>query len=85
MTDDSLEKKYEQAVWVAHSLFERGKTAGSSANLSFLHEDKLYITGSGTCFGTLKKEDFSVVDLSEKRYNEIKPSKELPLHRIFYE
>lgn len=85
MNDQELQGKLEQAVWTAHSLFERGKTAGSSANMSFLHEDRIYITGSGTCFGTLKKEDFAVVDFSEKRYNEVKPSKELPLHKIFYE
>ena len=36
--DEILKKKLEDAVWVAHSLFERGKTSGSSANMSFLHD-----------------------------------------------
>lgn len=27
--DEILKKKLEDAVWVAHSLFERGKTSGS--------------------------------------------------------
>lgn len=81
----NLEEKKQQAIWAAHSLFERGKTAGSSANISFTHEDKIYISGSGTCFGTLKKEDFAVVDFNENRYNNISPSKELTLHKIFYE
>ena len=51
------------AVWIAHSLFERGKASGSSANMSFKEKDLIYITGSGTCFGTLKEEDFSVLSL----------------------
>lgn len=83
--EQELEKKLEQAIWVAHSLFDRNKTNGSSANLSFIHNDKIYISGSGTCFGTLKKTEFSIVDFSGKRYNEVKPSKELQLHKIFYE
>ena len=36
------------AVWIAHSLFERGKATGSSANMSFKEKDRIYITGSGT-------------------------------------
>ena len=51
------------AVWIAHSLFERGKATGSSANMSFKEKDRVYITGIGTCFGTLKEEDFSVLTL----------------------
>ena len=54
--DEILKKKLEDAVWVAHSLFERGKTSGSSANMSFLHNGNVYITASGTCFGTLTED-----------------------------
>lgn len=82
---DTLEKKLEQAVWIAHSLFERGKTAGSTANMSFRHEDKIYITASGTCFGTLKKEDFAVIDLNGDVLGDKKPSKEFPLHLSLYQ
>nr|WP_253288375.1 class II aldolase/adducin family protein [Blautia sp. MSJ-19] len=82
---DTLEKKLEQAVWIAHSLFERGKTAGSTANMSFRHEDKIYITASGTCFGTLKKEDFAVIDLNGEVQGDKKPSKEFPLHLSLYQ
>lgn len=80
-----LEDKMEQALWAAHCLFERDKTSGSTANLSFLHQGKIYITGSGTCFGTLTEEKFAIVDFAGKLYNDIKPSKELPLHRYLYE
>ena len=54
-----IDAEISKAIWVANSLFNRGKVSGSSANLSFLYEDCIYITGSGTCFGTLKKEDFA--------------------------
>ena len=47
--DEILKKKLEDAVWVAHSLFERGKTSGSSANMSFLHNGNVYITAYGPC------------------------------------
>lgn len=57
-TDQELEQKLEDAVWAAHSLFERGKTSGSSANMSFYHDGKIYVSASGTCFGTLTKDDF---------------------------
>lgn len=78
--DKSLEKKFDEAIWIARSLFERGKATGSVANLSFLHEDKVYITGSGTCFGKLRPSDFAEVDLDGRQYDKVKPSKELPLH-----
>lgn len=80
----TLTEKLEQAVWIAHTLFNRNKVAGSTANLSFLHEGKLYITCSGSSFGTLKTEDFSVVAADGQLLEGKKPSKELPLHKILY-
>ncbi len=81
----ALEEKLEQAVWIAHSLFERGKTAGSTANMSFRDGDKIYVTGSGTCFGTLTKDQFAVIDLEGNHIGGIKPSKEYPLHLSIYQ
>ena len=85
MMEDSLKQKLEEAVWVCHSLFERGKTAGSSANMSFRHGDRVYISASGTCFGTMKPEDFTPVALDGAPLGERKPSKEWPLHLALYE
>lgn len=82
--DEMLEKKIQQAVWIAHSLFERRKTAGSTANLSFRHGNRIYITGSGTCFGTLSEEEFSVTDMEGHHLDGIRPSKEFPLHQALY-
>ncbi len=83
--EQTLEQKLEQAVWVAHSLFERGRTAGSSANMSISHEGRIYITASGSCFGTLRAEDFAVITMEGKPLGEKKPSKEWPLHLALYE
>jgi len=78
--DQTLDEKFNDAIWVANSLFNRGKASGSIANLSFVHEDKVYITATGTCFGTLNRGEFAVVDMAGNQYDELKPSKELPLH-----
>ncbi|WP_264468053.1 class II aldolase/adducin family protein [Lacrimispora sp. 210928-DFI.3.58] len=81
---EELQKKWKDILWAAHSLFDRGKTSGSSANISFRHEDMIYISGSGTCFGTLKKEEFAMLSIDGQCQNSIKPSKELPLHMCLY-
>lgn len=83
--DTALEEKFNAALWVAHSLFKRNKTAGSSANMSFLHKNNLYITASGSCFGTLKKDDFAVISMDGSPISEKKPSKEWPLHLALFQ
>lgn len=83
--DEKLQQKMDDAIWAARSLFERGKTSGSSANLSFLHENKIFISASGSCFGNLNYRDFAAVTVSGEQISERKPSKELTLHRMYYE
>lgn len=80
-----LNSKIKDAIWIAKSLFERGKVTGSSANMSFLHEGNIYITGSGTSFGALTEKDFSIINMQGEHIGGIKPSKELPLHQMYYE
>ncbi len=88
--DPVLQKKLDDAVFAAHSLFDRNKTSGSSANLSFLHDGVVYISQSGTCFGTLTPDQFSAVTLegevlsSSGIFRSGKPSKEWPLHLGVY-
>ena len=62
-----LNEKKAAAIWAAKSLFERGKTSGSSANISFLHEGAIYISASGTCFGTLGPDDFASASMAQQR------------------
>lgn len=80
---DEREKSLDEAVWIAHALFERGKTSGTTANISFRCGESIYISRSGSCFGTLTKDDF--VELSaDWRSASGTPSKELPLHLALY-
>ena len=81
---NELQEKKETACWIAHQLFDRKMGPGTTGNLSFLHEGKLWITAGGTCFGKLTPEDFTGVDLTDGSYEGNKPSKELELHRIAY-
>ena len=37
MDNIEIEKAMSEALWAAHSLFDRGKTSGSSANMSFMY------------------------------------------------
>lgn len=80
----TYEEKLQDALWAAHSLFTRGKTSGSSANMSFLHDGQIYISASGSCFGTMKKEDFTPISMNGCPSGEKKPSKEWPLHLELY-
>lgn len=82
--EPELERRIADACWIGKSLFERNKTAGSSANMSFLYDGKVYITAGGGCFGRLTKDSFAVTDLDGTVLNEKKPSKELPLHLAMY-
>ena len=70
-----VDQKKKETIWVAHSLFNRGKATGSTANISFRHEDNIYISASGTCFGTLKEEEFAVLDLKGEHIRGQSPGK----------
>lgn len=82
--DMELQKKIEDACWIGGELFNRNKTTGSSANLSFAHKGRIYITCSGSCFGKLTEESFSITDMDGKLLEGPKPSKELPIHLMMY-
>lgn len=77
--------KMEESIRIAKSLFQRGKTAGTSANISFRHGDCVYVSRSGSSFDTLDKEDFVKVSLDGQVQGGGKPSKELPLHLALYQ
>lgn len=83
--EQTLSEKLELACWIAKQLFSRKMGPGTTGNLSFLHEGRLYITAGGTCFGRLTPEDFSCVDPVTNEVQGRKPSKELPLHQLVYE
>ena len=80
-----LKRRLSDACWIGRSLFERNKTSGSSANMSFLYKDRVYITVGGSCFGCLTEDSFAVTDRNGNVLNGKKPSKELPLHLAMYQ
>lgn len=80
----TLESKFADAIWSAASLFNRGKISGSAGNISFLHDGKIYISGSGTCFAKLQNSDFAVMGMDSTALTNTKPSKEFPLHLMMY-
>lgn len=85
LEDSARKEALEKACWVAHTLFNRGKATGNSANLSFRYEDIIYITSTGSCFGRLTPEDFSSMTIDGHLICGRKPSKEFPLHQAMYQ
>ncbi len=81
---NELDEKLECACWIAHMLFTRNKVSGSAANLSFRHKNHIFITSSGTCFGTLNVSDFTELTISGEVVKGSCPSKEFALHQAFY-
>lgn len=81
--DDVLKSKYEEAIWIAKTLFQHGIITGTTGNISFLHNEKMYITKSGSCLGKLDKDGFAIIDLNGNiLFN--KPSKEYIMHLALY-
>ena len=81
--DDVLKSKYEEAIWIAKALFQHRIITGTTGNISFLHNKKMYITKSGSCLGKLDMDSFAITDLNGNiLFN--KPSKEYIMHLALY-
>ncbi|MBS7704906.1 aldolase [Chelatococcus asaccharovorans] len=72
------------AMW-GRSLFARGFTVGSSGNISVKLEDGFLVTPTNSCFGFLDAARISKLDQDWRHVGGDAPTKELPLHRAFYE
>lgn len=72
------------AMW-GRSLFERGFTVGSSGNISVRVDDGFLVTPTNSCFGFLDPARISKLDQNWQHVGGDKPTKELPLHRAFYD
>lgn len=75
----SLEQIQSDSLWVAKTLFDRNLVTGSTGNLSFKYNNKIYLTASGSCFGKLDKSSFSIIDYDGEKL-EGSPTKEYPMH-----
>ncbi len=79
-------KLREQICILASSMFDRGITHGSTGNISVrLDNDDLLVTPSGSSFGRLEPNDIVKVTKFGKFIGSLSPTKELPLHKAFYE
>lgn len=72
-------------VRLSRSLFERGYCVGSAGNISVAVEDGLLITPTNSCLGFLEEERICKLDREGRHVSGDAPSKEIFLHRAFYE
>ncbi len=75
----------EELVLLSKSLFERGYSVGSAGNISVAVDDGILITPTNSCLGFLDPARISKLDLNGVHISGDKPSKEVFLHRAFYE
>lgn len=70
----------------ARSMFDRGLTGGASGNISVrLADGRTLVTPTGSSFRKLDPAELSVLDPDGRQIGGLKPTKELALHRAFYE
>ncbi|MBY5774710.1 aldolase [Rhizobium leguminosarum] len=81
----SESKIREHIVRLSKSLFERGFSVGSAGNISVAVEDGLLMTPTNSCLGFLDPARISKLDHHGNLISGDKPSKEIFLHRAFYE
>lgn len=75
----------DDLVRFSRSLFARGYSVGSSGNISVAVEDGLLITPTNSCLGFLDPALISKLDRDGRHVAGDKPSKEVFLHRAFYD
>ena len=79
-------KLREQICTLASSMFDRGITHGSTGNISVrLDNDDILVTPSGSSFGRLEPNEIVKVTKYDQFIGSLSPTKELPLHKAFYE
>lgn len=75
----------EDITRFSKSLFDRGFSVGSAGNISAAVEDGILITPTNSCLGFLDPARISKLDRNGNLVSGDKPSKEIFLHRAFYE
>jgi ribulose-5-phosphate 4-epimerase/fuculose-1-phosphate aldolase len=84
MNEDTMLR--DEMVRLCKSLFDRGLTPGSSGNVSARRSGGGYlVTPTNACLGFLDPARLSVLDEAFNHVGGDKPTKEIPLHRAFYE
>lgn len=75
----------EEVVRLSKSLFDRGFSVGSAGNVSAAVEDGILMTPTNSCLGFLDPARLAKLDRNGQHVSGDKPSKEVFLHRAFYE
>ena len=75
----------DRLVRVGRSLFERGFAVGTAGNISVATGGGFLVTPTNSCLGSLTASRLSRLDRDWTLLDGDPPSKELPLHRAFYE
>jgi ribulose-5-phosphate 4-epimerase/fuculose-1-phosphate aldolase len=75
----------EEITLLSRSLFERGFSVGSAGNISAAVDDGLLITPTNSCLGFLDPARIAKLDREGRHIAGDPPSKEIFLHRAFYE
>ncbi|SCW50713.1 Ribulose-5-phosphate 4-epimerase/Fuculose-1-phosphate aldolase [Rhizobium mongolense subsp. loessense] len=83
MTDESRIR--EDIVRLSKSLYDRGYSVGSAGNISAAVDDGILMTPTNSCWGFLDPAKISKLDYDGRHVSGDKPSKEVFLHRAFYE
>lgn len=78
-------KLREEIVRLSASLFDRGFSVGSAGNISAAVEDGILMTPTNSCLGFLDPARISKLDRAGNHVSGDRPSKEVFLHRAFYE
>jgi ribulose-5-phosphate 4-epimerase/fuculose-1-phosphate aldolase len=82
MTEDAIRGLL---VELAASLFARGFSVGSAGNISVRLDDGYLITPTNSCLGRLDPARISRLDAAFTHVGGDKPSKEVFMHRAFYQ
>jgi ribulose-5-phosphate 4-epimerase/fuculose-1-phosphate aldolase len=72
-------------VRLARSLFERGFSVGAAGNMSAAVDDGILVTPTNSCLGFLDPAKISKITRDGHHISGDKPSKEVFLHKAFYE
>jgi ribulose-5-phosphate 4-epimerase/fuculose-1-phosphate aldolase len=75
----------ERMAHLARSLFERRFTVGSSGNISARLDDGFLVTPTNSCLGFLEPARIAKLDRDWRPVSGDPPSKEIFLHRAFYD
>jgi ribulose-5-phosphate 4-epimerase/fuculose-1-phosphate aldolase len=75
----------EEIARLGQSLFERGFAAGSAGNISAVLDDGILVTPTNSCLGFLDPGRISKVSREGQHLSGDRPSKEIFLHKAFYE